>query len=102
MRYRLVLNTYEEVSPAQRTSAEQRYRTALESALGDASWVAPVYAAYRQLVNAYGDAPDLDLLTEHERLIVQTWQRAETAAVVAAFGENRYMGEARFEIELEV
>jgi hypothetical protein len=101
MTYRLALNTYEEVSPTQRASAEQRYRKALEATLGDATLVAPVYCAYRRLVNTYGDAPDPDLLTEHERLVVQSWQAAETAATVAAFGENRYMGEARFEIELE-
>ncbi len=101
MSYRLVLNTYEEVSPAQRASAEKRYRQALEASLGDTALVAPVYAVYRRLVNTYGTEPDLELLTEPERLTLQAWQAAETAATVAAFGENRYMGEARFEMELD-
>ena len=99
MPYQLTLNTYEEVSPAQLAAAEKRYRKALELVLGDAQLVWPVYKAFQKIVLTYGEEPDLDLLTEEEQLLFQTWQEAERAATVAAFGENRYMGEARFEIE---
>lgn len=99
MPYQLILNTYEEVSPAQEAAAQKRYRKALESVLGDAHLVLPVYLAFQKIVLTYGEEPDPDLLSEQEWLLFQSWQEAERAATIAAFGENRYMGEARFEIE---
>lgn len=99
MSYSLVL--YEaDVPDAQRRQAEQRFRRALEHALGDAGLVAPVYTAYLRIVGAYGDAPDLDSLTDAERAIFTQWQAAEAAAVAAAFGPNRYMGDAMYEIRV--
>ena len=35
-----------------------------------------------------------------ERAIFEQWQAAETAAVAAAFGPNRYMGDAMYEIKV--
>ena len=89
------------VSPAQHREAESRFRTALEQSLGDESLVAPVYQAYLRIVGTYGDVPDLESLSEAERAIFEQWQEAETAAVAAAFGPNRYMGDAMYEIGLE-
>ncbi len=82
----------------QRRQAEQRFRRALESTLGDADLVLPVHAAYRRIVATYGESPDPDALTDAERAVFEQWQQAETAAVAAAFGTHRYMGDAMFEI----
>lgn len=100
MSYSVVL--YEADVPAvERRGAELRFRKALEETLGDADLVAPVYAAYLRIVGAHGDAPAPDALTEAEKAIFEQWQAAETAAVAAAFGPNRYMGDALYEIRLE-
>jgi non-ribosomal peptide synthetase component F len=85
-------------SPSQHREAEQRFRKALEETLGDESLVAPVYTAYLRIVAAYGDAPDLEALTDAERAIFEQWQAAESAAAAAAFGSHRYMGDAMYEI----
>ena len=99
MTYSLIL--YEpDVSDAQRREAEQRFRRALEETLGDAVLVAPVYRAYQRIVATYGETPDPDSLTDAERAIFDQWQAAETAAVAAAFGPNRYMGDAMYEIRV--
>ena len=99
MTYSLIL--YEaDVTGGERRAAEQRFRRALEETLGDASLVAPVYTAYLRIVGTYGDAPDPDSLTDAERAIFDQWQAAETAAVAAAFGPNRYMGDAMYEIRI--
>ena len=100
MTYTLTLYEADGVSDTQRREAEQRFRRALEAALGDASLVAPVYSAYLRIVAAYGEAPSPDSLTDAERAIFDQWQAAETAAVAAAFGPNRYMGDAMYEIGL--
>jgi hypothetical protein len=42
----------------------------------------------------------VEALTEAERAIFETWQAAETAAVAAAFGTHRYMGDADYEIKV--
>ena len=100
MTYSLVL--YEaDVSAAERREAELRFRNALEETLGDAELVGPVYAAYLRIVGAYGDSPAPDTLTEAEQAIFDQWQAAESAAVAAAFGPNRYMGDAMYEIRIE-
>jgi hypothetical protein len=99
MTYSVIL--YEaDVTDAQRHEAEQRFRRALEETLGDASLVPPVYAAYLRIVGTYGDAPEPDSLADAERAIFDQWQAAETAAVAAAFGPNRYMGDAMYEIRV--
>jgi hypothetical protein len=98
MAYFLTLYDADGASEIQHREAEQRFRQALEQALGDESLVGPVYAAYLRIVGAYGDQPDLEALSDAERAIFEQWQAAETAAVAAAFGPNRYMGDAMYEI----
>jgi len=90
-----------DVSPAERDAAQARFRQALEQALGDAQLVAPVYAAYLRIVGTYGDSPAPDTLTEAEQAVFDQWQIAESAAVAAAFGPNRYMGDAMYEIRID-
>ncbi len=100
MTYSLVLYEEDGVSDSQRQEAEQRFRAVLEETLGDASLVAPVYAAYLRIVAEYGETPAPDALTGAERSIFDQWQAAETAAVAATFGPHRYMGDAMYEIKL--
>ena len=100
MSYTLTLFDADGASDAQRRAAEQRFREVLEASLGDASLVAPVYSAYLRIVATYGEAPPPDVLTDAEREIVEQWQAAETAAVVAVFGPHRYMGDAMYEIRI--
>ena len=97
MPYRLTIHEAD-ASPAELHAAELRFRAALDAALGDAVLVAPVHAAYQRIVAAYGDEPDPDALTDGERMVFEQWRAAETAAVAAAFGPNRYMGDAMYEI----
>ncbi|RYF40579.1 MAG: hypothetical protein EOO25_12230 [Comamonadaceae bacterium] len=85
----------------QRREAEQRFRSALEDTLGDAALVAPVYRAYQRIAATYGEQPDLEALTDAERAIFEQWQAAENAAVAAAFGPNRYMGDAMYELDVQ-
>ena len=98
MSYSLTLYAFEDATDQERRDAEKRFRKALDETLGDASLVAPVYAAYLKLVAIYGDAPAQDVLSPEELEIFSQWQAAESAALTAAFGPNRYMGEAQFEI----
>ena len=98
MTYTLTLLDADGVTDTQRREAEQRFRRALEESLGDASLVAPVYTAYLRIVATYGEVPAPDALTDAERAVFDQWQAAETAAVVATFGPNRYMGDAMYEI----
>lgn len=98
MSYRIKLYAFEEATPQQVQAAEQRFRQALNETLGDESLVLPVYTAYRRLVAIYGEAPGEDALAPHELEIFSQWQAAESAALTAALGPDRYMGEAHFEI----
>ncbi|MEO7391542.1 MAG: hypothetical protein ABIU58_05170 [Ramlibacter sp.] len=97
MSYTVVIHEAD-VSDAERQDAVRRFRDALEQALGDAALVGPVHAAYLRIVGTYGETPALDTLSEAQREIFEQWQAAETAAVAAAFGPNRYMGDAMYEI----
>ena len=97
--YRVVLRADEDqASPEQRRQAEQRFVRALETELGDAALVLPIYHQYLRLVQQYGDLPDLAALTDAERAVMQAWQAAESAALIAALGPHRYMDDAQFEI----
>jgi hypothetical protein len=87
-----------DVPPAEIRQAEKRFRDALEATLGDEALVLPVHAAYQRIVRVYGEEPELDLLTDAERLVLDQWRLAEQAAVAAAFGPNRYIGDAMYEI----
>ncbi|MES3001538.1 MAG: hypothetical protein V4787_12670 [Pseudomonadota bacterium] len=91
-----------DVSPEELRAAEQRFRDALEDSLGAPELVGPVYLAYQRLTGIYGEQPDIDTLTEAEKLVFEQWQAAELAAVAAAFGPNRYMGDAMYEIHVLV
>lgn len=99
MTYRLKFYAFEDASARERQEAEQRFRQALDAALGDAALVAPVYRAYRHIVATYGEAPDPETLTHAQQQVFEQWQAAESAAVIAAFGPHRYLEEAYFEIE---
>lgn len=98
MSYSLKLYDADGVTDTQRREGEQRFRRALEDTLGDESLVVPVYRAYQRIAGTYGEQPDLDALTDAERAIFEQWQAAEAAAVAAAFGPHRYMGDAMYEI----
>ncbi|MHB1200415.1 MAG: hypothetical protein ACYCZ6_12825 [Polaromonas sp.] len=98
MSYTLRLYACEDVSSEELRAAEQRFKAALEAALGDAGLVAPVYAAYMKIVASHGETPAEDALSPGELEIFSQWQAAESAAVMAALGPNRYMGDAQFEI----
>jgi hypothetical protein len=98
MTYTLKIFDSDDASPEQHRMAEARFRQALEESLGDASLVLPMRAAYRRIVATYGESPDPDSLTDAERAVFDQWQAAELAAVAAAFGPNRYMGDAMYEI----
>ena len=98
MSYTLKLYASEDVSPGQLEAAEQRFKQVLDESMGDASLVAPVYAAYRRIVATYGETPAEDALSPSELEIFRQWQAAEVAALSAALGPNRYMGDAQFEI----
>lgn len=98
MSYKLKLYAFEDASPAQLQAAEQRFRQALDETLGDASLVAPVHAAYLRIVATYGESPADDLLSPGELEIFSQWRAAESAAMTAALGPNRYLGDAQFEI----
>ncbi len=100
MTIRVVMVGAEEASKAQRDAAVQRFTQALEEALGGPDWVAPVYSAYVQLRALYGETPDLERLTDAERMIFEQWQGGETAALAAALGPHRYLEEPQFEISL--
>ena len=88
----------ESVGSSQRTAAERRFRKALDEALGDEHLVLPMHAAYQRLVSVYGEAPADNVLSDAEQLIFSQWQEAESAALTAALGPNRYLGDAVFEI----
>ena len=98
MSYTLRLFTEDEATPEQVRAAEQRFRRALDDALGDAGLVLPVHAAYRRLVAIYGESPAEDVLSPEQQEIFTQWQQAEAAALTAALGPDRHLGEAQFEI----
>jgi hypothetical protein len=100
MHYKLRIFHTEDVSDAEREQAAQRFRAALEAALGDASLVVPVYRAYLRLLQAHGDHARPWDLSPAEQLLADQWEEAELAATRAAFGAERYMGDAHFELEI--
>ena len=99
MDYLLNIFTADEITPVQREQAVQRFRQALESTLGDAALVLPCYTIYRKLALQYSDDPRPWPVSTNELLLAERWEAAELAATQAAFGVNRYLGDADFEIE---
>ncbi|MDP2263709.1 MAG: hypothetical protein Q8K24_11190 [Hydrogenophaga sp.] len=98
MTYRLRLFVSDDSSPAQREAAERLFRQALESSLGDAALVLPVHAAWQRLAARHGESPDMEALTVEERMVFETWQLAEAAALQAVFGPHRHLDEGGYEI----
>jgi hypothetical protein len=96
--YRVKLYAFDEASEQDKRDAEDRFRQALDETLGDASLVLPVYAAYQRIIATYGETPDPDLLSTSEAELLDQWQAAEAAALTAALGPSRYMGDAEFDI----
>lgn len=98
MTYTLRIFHTDDVSDAERDSAAQRFREALEDSLGDASLVVPVYRAWLRLLMAHGEQERPWDLSPAEQLLADQWEAAELAATRAAFGTERYMGDAHYEI----
>jgi hypothetical protein len=98
MSYSVRIYDSDDASPEQHRQAQARFRGALEAALGDESLVLPMYRAWQRITAAYGEQPDLEMLTDAERLVFEQWHAAESAALAAAFGTHRYMGDAMYEI----
>jgi len=101
MTYSIKLFVPDDTTPDQREAAERRFRDALESALGDASLVAPVYAAYLRIAAVHGESPGPDALSDGEQLVFDQWRAAEATAMEAVFGPHRHMGEGLVEIRLQ-
>ena len=100
MSYTVRIFATEDIGDTERDQAEQRFKSALESSLGDASLVAPVYRVWLKLYQAYGDHPRPWPISDAEQLLADQWEAAELAATQAAFGLNRYMGDAHFELDV--
>lgn len=98
MTYTLKLYVPEGASDAQRHAAEQRFRQALEAALGDAALVLPVYLAVQRLLAQHGEVPDPESLSLDERTLLEHWQQAEAAALEAVWGPHRHLDEGGYEI----
>jgi hypothetical protein len=98
MAYTLKLFSADDVTETDRTSAVRRFRNALEASLGDEQLVLPVYRAYLRLLHIYGDHQRPWQLSEEEQLLADQWEVAELSAIQAAFGQDRYMGDAQFEL----
>jgi len=99
MTYTLRIFHTDDVSDTEREAAAQRFRAALEASLGDASLVAPVHRAWLRLLHAHGDQARPWDLTPAEQLLADQWEAAELAATQAAFGTERYLGDAHFELD---
>lgn len=100
MSYTLRIFHTDEVSDAERQAAAQRFRFALEETLGDASLVVPMYRAWSRLLLAHqGQERPWDLSSD-EQLVADQWEAAELAATQAAFGTERYLGDAHYELDI--
>lgn len=99
MPYTLKIFTADDVTAAQLEGAVERFRRALEEALGDERLVVPCYQAYLKLFQQYGDHVRPWPVSDAEQVLVQQWEAAELAATQAAFGTHRYLGDADFEIQ---
>ncbi len=99
MAYLLKIFSADNVTETERSRAVERFQKALEDTLGDASLVLPCHTAYQKLFQQYGDHPRPWPVTAAEQLLAEQWEAAELAATQAAFGVNRYLGDADFEIQ---
>ena len=99
MTYHLKIFSADDVTQTERELAMRRFRAALEEGLGDASLVLPCYYAYQKLFQLHGEHPRPWPITPAEQLLAEQLEAAELAATQAAFGVNRYLGDADFEIQ---
>ena len=99
MTYLITIFSADDVTETERAAAVERFRSALEATLGDASLVLPCYLGYQKLFRQYGDHARPWPITPVEQLLAKAWEAAELAATHAAFGVNRYLGDADFEIQ---
>lgn len=100
MNYSIKLYVPGDTPPGQRQAAERLFRQALETALGDAALVAPVYAAWLAIVAEHGETPDPESLSVDQRMVQESWQQAERAALEVVFGPHRHLDEGGYEIRI--
>jgi hypothetical protein len=100
MHYTVRIFHEEEVCDAQRREAVERFCAALEDSLGDPGLVVPVYLAYQRLLQLHGEEARPWDLAPAEQLLAEQWEAAELAATRAAFGAERYMGDAHYELQI--
>jgi hypothetical protein len=100
MSYTLRIFHAEDISQAERDAAARRFRAALEETLGDASLVVPMYHAWQRLLLAHGGQERPWDLSPDEQLVADQWEAAELAAIQAAFGVERYLGDADYELDV--
>jgi hypothetical protein len=75
------------------------FRTALEADAGSTkAWCCRCTTPICGWSQPTARRPAEDVLSPEELEIFSQWQAAELAAVTAALGPNRYMGDAQFEI----
>ena len=98
MPYALKIFTADDATDTQRELAVERFRVALEDAVGDECLVLPCYQAYLKLFHQYCEHPRPWPISAEEQVLVEHWEAAELAATQAAFGAHRYLGDAEFEI----
>ncbi len=99
MAYLVKIFSADDMTDTERAVAIQRFSSALEETLGDASLVLPCYNAYQKLSLQFADHTRPWPITPAEQLLAEQWEAAELAAIHAAFGVNRYLGDADFEIQ---
>ncbi len=98
MPYTVRIFSAEDIPDADRTAAAQRFCKALDETLGAADLVAPVYQAYLRLLQVHGEQARPWDLTPSEQILADQWEAAEAAALAAAFGTDRYMDDAQYEL----
>ena len=98
MTYSLKIFSAEDTTAEERQQAASRFRAALDESLGDTALVMPVYRLYTRLLQAHGDHQRPWPVSPEEQLLLDQWEAAELAATQAAFGVNRYLGDAHFEL----
>lgn len=92
------------LSAQQRQAAELRFRMALESSVGGASYVVPTLQACllaRALTANLAPEELADADHDAEREVITLWEKSEDQAIMTALKPlNRDMGDARFEINM--
>ena len=78
------------------------FGAALEDALGDAledaNLVWLCYLVYQKLFQQYADYPSPWPVAPTEQVLVEQWEAVKLTATQPAFGLNRYLDDADFEI----